>query len=450
MLEADAPAHTAGATAPGAPMDDAPAASKRARENGAMSVQQIYKAAHWKQPKHPAERAGAAAADAVRLCATQARRDITLARLQVSIVGQKTHELILGWTPDAEARAPYTEAQILKVALQASLDGLDLDSCAAAALHGTPYCDSYQPSTLVAWYRDYRANDAFFTPDRRGSYKRDTLTTFVIDNEDILADFKAWLKANLAVMTVSKATVYLMEEVVGKMSDSDKKTYKISEAEPGRAAVYGLMTHKSVGCLFHAHKKCFYVDAHEREDVRIDRAHYCTLFFEFELRMYKWIQLSLEDATTLRGKYPNMSPGYAYTAHDGAAMVEFHVDDCEDFIKWRVGEVEESSILAKCKVTFMGGLCMGGNLSVRFPTGARPMMHIGQDEACYKAYLLPKECWTIDGYSPLRPKEEGPSLMLSAFVGQCFFLGLPCPESVIDQVRRRGGVQVPHWDIVGR
>ncbi|KAJ1449270.1 hypothetical protein M885DRAFT_590518 [Pelagophyceae sp. CCMP2097] len=209
---------------------------------------------------------------------------------------------------------------------------LDLEGCAAAALAASPYRDAYKATTVLRWYRDYRANDGFFTPDARGAYKRCTLTTWVVENEDVLLEFKAWIKAGLSGLNVTKATAYLASDVVPKIPAEDKIKYKISDDVPSRAAVYGLMTHKSVGCLFRTHTKCFYVDAHEREDVRIDRAHYCTLFFEFELRMYKWIQITLDGAATLRGKYPNMSPGHAYTAPGGVAMVEFYVDDCEDFI----------------------------------------------------------------------------------------------------------------------
>jgi hypothetical protein len=91
-------------------------------------------------------------------------------------------------------------------------------------------------------------------------------------------------------------------------------------------------------------------------------------------------------------------------------MVEFHVDDCEDFLSWRVQD--PASPYAEFAIALVqtegGPLCMGGNLSVRFPTGEAPMIHAGQDEAAYKAYLLPKETWTIDGYQEMRPKEEGP------------------------------------------
>ncbi|KAJ1448665.1 hypothetical protein M885DRAFT_573957, partial [Pelagophyceae sp. CCMP2097] len=289
----------------------------------------------------PKERDEAAAAGLSREGASQVWRDVALDRIQERIVGDRTHELLKGWSADEEVCSPYTEGQILKVSRQANLvyilvrtvaqrhfnvcDGdLDLEGCAAAALAASPYRDAYKATTVLRWYRDYRANDGFFTPDARGSYKRCTLTTWVVENEDVLLEFKAWIKAGLSGLNVAKATAYLASDVVPKIPAEDKIKYKISDDVPSRAAVYGLMTHKSVGCLFRTRTKCFYVDAHECEDVRVDRAHYCTLFFEFELRMYKWIQITLDDAATLRGKYPNMPPGHAYTAPGGVAMVEFH------------------------------------------------------------------------------------------------------------------------------
>jgi hypothetical protein len=191
---------------------------------------------------------------------------------------------------------------------------------------------------------------------------------------------------------------------------------------------------------YRPHTKCYYVDNHERADVREARKLYIAAMEKYQLRMYKWIQLEKPDADKLKEQYPDMDKGYSYQDDNTSKyMVEFHVDAHDDFIPWRVQD-PKSPYFKKYPITSIATkeqpLCMGGNLSVRFPAGERPMIHVGQDEAAYKAYILPKETWTIDGYQPLRPKEEGPAMMLSAFVGAPFFFGIPVPEWVIDKVNR--------------
>ena len=56
-------------------------------------------------------------------------------------------------------------------------------------------------------------------------------------------------------------------------------------------------------------------------------------------------------------------------------MVEFHIDDCEEFIYLIKG-------------TYCGGL-----ISVRFPEGQIPVMNIGHNEFIFKQYIFSQ----IDG-----------------------------------------------------
>jgi hypothetical protein len=276
----------------------------------------------------------------------------------------------------------------------------------------------------------------------RGSHERHTFAAYVLDNEDLLGSLKLWIKENVATLSVTKVQEYLFTDVLPEIPNETKARHKIPETVPSRAATYELMTNDKVGCSYGAHTKCYYVDNHEKEEVRQDRERYLELMFMYEFRMYKWIQIPAKNAEALQKKYPDMMPGHLYNDSAGAPMVEYHVDACDDFLPWRC---QEASEFTSIPIAVVCGLCMGGSLSVRFPEGKLPMVHLGQDEAAYKAYLLSKEVWSIDAYFPIRPKEEGPSLMLSSFVGAPFFFGIPVEEWVLDKVNAERQANKPSY-----
>ena len=80
--------------------------------------------------------------------------------------------------------------------------------------------------------------------------------------------------------------------------------------------------------------------------------------------------------------------------------------------------------MSACVTSFVEILPPGKMLS--------PIIHLGQDEATYKAFCLPADSWSMDDFTFLRPKSDGPGLMLSAFVGAPFHFGMPIPEGVLD------------------
>jgi hypothetical protein len=294
----------------------------------------------------------------------------------------------------------------------------------------------------MTWYRDYTVNNGTFSLDMRGSHERHSLAAYVLDNEDLLGSCKLWIKENVATLSVTKVQEHLFTRVLPKIPNETKAKHKIPETIPSRSVTYELMTNDKVGCSYGEHTKCYYVDNHEKEEVRQDRQRYLEQMFDYEFRMYKWIQIPAKNAEALKKKYPDMMPGHFYNDSAGAPMVEYHIDACDDFLSWRC---QEDSEFTSIPIAVVCGLCMGGSLSVRFPEGKLPMVHVGQDEACYKAYLLPKEVWSIDAYFPIRPKEEGPSLMLSSFVGAPFFFGIPVQAWVIDKINNERLANTPSY-----
>jgi hypothetical protein len=100
--------------------------------------------------------------------------------------------------------------------------------------------------------------------------------------------------------------------------------------------------------------------------------------------------------------------GYKYTDElTGQSMVEYHVDDCKEFMEIMNKETE-----------------FGGKLSVRFDPEKRPLVVFGQDECIVKQYLSTPKSWTgADGEKPLTPKDDGHGVMISAFVSREFGFG---------------------------
>jgi hypothetical protein len=68
----------------------------------------------------------------------------------------------------------------------------------------------------------------------------------------------------------------------------------------------------------------------------------------------------------------------------------------------------------------------GGDLSVRMPPHAKPLICWGQDECIFKQFLFAGKAWTApDGQKPVIPKDEGlGAMMMSDFVSREFGFGM--------------------------
>ena len=104
---------------------------------------------------------------------------------------------------------------------------------------------------------------------------------------------------------------------------------------------------------------------------------------------------------------------------EGKPYEEYHVDDSEAFVE------------------YCDNHPMGGNLSVRFPAGAKPLLAMGQDESIYKAFQFPSGTWTCDGVQLIRPKTEGVGLMVSAFADRASGFGIPLDPTEIAEINRQ-------------
>ena len=94
----------------------------------------------------------------------------------------------------------------------------------------------------------------------------------------------------------------------------------------------------------------------------------------------------------------NINQGYEYQQNN-FTFFEFHIDDHESFH-------------TRCQY-----LPFRGHLSVQKPENTKPIIKIGQDEACYKQYAQTFDQWYLpDGSLQINPKNEGDGVMLSVFM----------------------------------
>jgi hypothetical protein len=160
-----------------------------------------------------------------------------------------------------------------------------------------------------------------------------------------------------------------------------------------------------LGFQYDTRKKSFYVDGHKREDVVENRNKFCRHYLtEFEPYCRRWIQLSKEEASAIKGL--DVQLGYHYKDIIlGTSNIEFHVDYWNQFSETAAGPTREAT------------------MSIRVSSQAKSIMIIGQDKSVFAQYLLGSKTWVgPKGQRPLLPKSEGEGYMLSAFVSKSWDL----------------------------
>ena len=159
---------------------------------------------------------------------------------------------------------------------------------------------------------------------------------------------------------------------------------------------------KEAGFKYEKHKKSYYVDRHEDDDVVSDRKTYLQHFFENEIYEHCWIQISKYNYLSL--KYRNELRTFNVKQKDGNTpddvvqkmnfyiekhrthfyrkedkeMVELHVDDYYAYDNSDADNIPIGDY--------------GGSLSVCLPTGSKPRICFGQDKAIFRSSQLNNMC----------------------------------------------------------
>ena len=380
------------------------------------------------------------------LCQAEEARSEHIEYLGGHITRNTTHELLKrrnNEDGDNESDGDFfdslSEAQLQRVRNQASCVRMYLmfiddhhpewsvDECAAAVAKHTGFAEG---RTIQNWFREYANNGNRFFRDGRGLDHPDWILdqlSRVVDKETGEAEtfetiFRKWLKSNLKDLSIQKAKEYLDDELFKYTEPAIFVKYKVS-FPIAPSVCYSWMVR--LGCERSAHNKNYYTDRHEAPDVVAYRDAYVHRDLLRELRQPVWIQLTGAEASELRSSMRehggNLPLGHVFQ-RDGENYEEFHVDDSNAFLKARD--------------TFK----MGGNLSVRFPSGSKPLLRMGQDESIYKAHQFPSGGWMCEGATVLRPKTEGVGDMVSAFADCARGFGLEMSDAELAEVnaKRRG------------
>jgi hypothetical protein len=176
---------------------------------------------------------------------------------------------------------------------------------------------------------------------------------------------------------------------------------------------------KSLGFQYELRRKGYYVDGHEKPGTVAYRWAFCERYLAYEMRMFRWVQIKEEQAKELeeQGEIVRGS-GYHYIEPlTNEKMVEFHVDTSEKVLL--LGNVGE----------------FGGNLSVRFPVGSKPLIAFGHDECIYKQFLMSNKSWVgPNGESNIVPKDDGLGVMISAFQSREFGFGVDVSPDQLEEI----------------
>ena len=199
----------------------------------------------------------------------------------------------------------------------------------------------------------------------------------------------------------------------------------------------------ALGYTYSEQGKCYYADAHEREDVVRYRIKFVGRYLNaYEVYMKRWIQVSLRDLkAVLKGKEIEidmqqigseevkskkidtysavLARGLTYQDENGEEMIELHMDTIVD------KAFSDIHFLLQNAVDDDG--IYGFNQSVFRPDKTKKVLiSIGQDECIFKQFLMLKKAWmSKSGRFRVRPKDDGSGMMISAFQSREFSFGFP-------------------------
>ena len=251
--------------------------------------------------------------------------------------------------------------------------------------------------TVADWYQECHTTPKLqFSRSKRGRESFFQKSPFSED-ECLTLQFKSWARQDLEHLNVKKAAEFINTRLLSSWSVQQLNTNKISYPVTEFVVARWI---REIGFKYEKHKKCYYVDRHEDEDVVEDRKTYLSKFFANEIFEHCWIQLRKAEYDSLKRRNPlrtlnvkkehksDLSEDIAvktqkyieefrthfYTeGEERREMVEIHVDD---YYAYDDKDNNEN-------VPNIGPL--GDNLSVRLPHGKKARLCFGQDEAIFRS-----------------------------------------------------------------
>jgi len=333
--------------------------------------------------------------------------------------------------------------------------------------------------TVMMWNQSFRDNECFLLGCRKDRANGGRLPALLVDHDDVRTAVVAFLNENIEKVTaeffdeifslsvfpylsiqhcvsqdeeISTLVPNFEEFLHSNHSQDDKsggdafqlatKKYQIrlerdkfNQGVKDMMEAYGLSNFststvlrwmRALGFQYERRKKCYYTDTHEKSEIVEYRRSFCPRYLKREVRCHRWIQLPLQEAQEKFIDTARIDPsfGFQYKNDDGVNMIEYHVDDHDDF-----------HIIMNQKHKY------GGELSVRKPPDIRPLIIIGHDECIFKQYLSTLYAWVgSNGERGLVPKDDGQGVMISAFQSREFGFGMQLTQMQLDEANesRRG------------
>lgn len=297
--------------------------------------------------------------------------------------------------------------------------------------------------TLLASYCECERLKGHFSVDSRGKLEKG----WIFNEEDLLERFMSFLKAKEGV-TVQVAhrfvnSILLSRDVSGVSMLDLHHNYGLQIPLPHNT-VYWWM--KQAGCVFSSSTQTFHADDHSMPEVVQYRDEvYIEKLWRMSLRLPLWVQVDVTALTDAQSSLltDGNNEWELYEYHHGAdKFVEFHVDrlgqteavDSEFFsaIREKLGD-EGGSYSVRWQEDFTQHGCLVRHDPDVCKCHLRAY-HVGQDEACFKAFVRDDDEWVIAEVRGLRKKSEGPGLMVSAFQDEIKGFGFRLSEAELSTV----------------
>ncbi|KAL7525012.1 hypothetical protein ACHAXR_003180, partial [Thalassiosira sp. AJA248-18] len=307
-----------------------------------------------------------------------------------------------------------------------------LDVCKEACLelNAMGFLTTKSGKTIGDWNRYFRQHEKFPHPNahvRMGKKPKPALfevfpTLEAAVNEFIMLHLDCFTVEMLRGELITNMIPKFMKEVE-EDGEIDSVAYHLlenyTEHPPSISSI--LCWVHTLGFSYSTKRKSYMVDGHEHEEQRKHRKEFTAEYLTvLEKRSHRWIQILKTEFDAMKACTPGiLASGYTYTAIDGRAMIEFHVDDHECMKK-----------LANEKYEF------GGNISVR--CSGKPIIIIGQDESVYNQFAFGCKQWVgKSGERAFLPKSGGAGVMISAFQSREFGWGLAISADQLEKINEK-------------
>ena len=268
-------------------------------------------------------------------------------------------------------------------------EGIDHDEYSFNNKKNEKVFEIKDPLTLMSWFRAFQTTNAFpnLATARVGRKK---IPLLFRNNPDLYEEFSDYVRQNLDSLSSNNIHQFLFDKATPEIIKSINEEKEESEddmclnrllGESGLKCLTTATLHKwlvNLGFKYETRKKTYYVDSHEKPENVNYRSNFITRYFGYEMLAHRWIPVSKEESDEMiRNNEINECIGYQYNKvqDDGTVLtlVEYHVDDHPLFMD------------------ICADLPYGGNLSVRFPKGQKPLLIFGQDECIFKQYSFTKK-----------------------------------------------------------